>query len=78
MQELSSYVGGRWLAGTGNPQTLLNPATEEPLALASSEGIDFAAVSQKFLMDGEGIQQKLTGAQPERQDVIFSRSSRAS
>jgi len=43
MQELRSYVGGRWLAGTGSPQTLLNPATEAPLALASSEGIDFAA-----------------------------------
>ena len=43
MQELRSYVGGRWVAGSGSPQTLLNPATEEPLARASSEGIDLAA-----------------------------------
>ena len=43
MQELRSYVEGRWVAGTGSPQTLFNPATEEPLARASSEGIDLAA-----------------------------------
>jgi oxepin-CoA hydrolase/3-oxo-5,6-dehydrosuberyl-CoA semialdehyde dehydrogenase len=43
MQELRSYVEGRWVAGSGAPQTLLNPATEEPLAQASSEGLDLAA-----------------------------------
>ncbi len=43
MQELRSYVEGRWVAGTGSPQTLLNPATEVPLARASSEGVDLAA-----------------------------------
>ena len=41
MLELRSYVAGRWVAGTGAAQLLLNPATEEPLARASSEGIDF-------------------------------------
>ena len=40
MLELRSYVGGRWVAGTGAAQTLLNPTTEEPLASASSEGVD--------------------------------------
>ena len=40
MQELRSYVGGRWIAGSGAQQTLLNPTTEEPLAQASSEGVD--------------------------------------
>jgi 3,4-dehydroadipyl-CoA semialdehyde dehydrogenase len=43
MITLRSYVGGRWIEGGGAPQTLLNPATEEPLATASSEGVDFAA-----------------------------------
>jgi 3,4-dehydroadipyl-CoA semialdehyde dehydrogenase len=43
METLRSFVGGRWVAGSGSPQTLLNPATEEPLAQASSEGIDLAA-----------------------------------
>jgi len=43
MKSLRSYVGGRWVEGSGIPQTLHNPATEEPLAQASSEGIDLAA-----------------------------------
>ncbi|HEV3008440.1 MAG TPA: 3,4-dehydroadipyl-CoA semialdehyde dehydrogenase [Burkholderiales bacterium] len=43
MLELRSYVGGRWVAGTGAPQALLNPTTEEPLAHASSEGVDLQA-----------------------------------
>ncbi len=43
MQQLSSYVGGQWVKGSQGGQTLVNPATEEPLASASSEGIDLAA-----------------------------------
>src|SRR4249920_3736309 len=43
MQVLESYIAGRWLKGAGAVQTLFNPATEAPLASASSEGIDLAA-----------------------------------
>ncbi len=43
MLQLRSYVSGRWLAGSGAAQTLLNPTTEEPLAQASSEGVDLRA-----------------------------------
>src|SRR5688572_12949335 len=43
MLELASYVGARWVAGTGAAHTLLNPTTEEQLARASSEGIDLDA-----------------------------------
>lgn len=43
MQALASYVCGRWAPGSGTAQTLVNPATEEPLATASSEGVDLAA-----------------------------------
>jgi len=42
MQALQSYAGGKWVAGTGSPNTLLNPATEAPLATVSSDGIDLA------------------------------------
>src|SRR5258708_10864073 len=52
MQELRSFVGGRWAAGSGSPQTLLNPATEEPLARASSEGIDLAAALEHARLAG--------------------------
>jgi len=43
MTLLRSYVGGRWVAGGEPLETLVNPATEEPLARAGSAGIDRAA-----------------------------------
>lgn len=42
--ELTSYVLGRWHAGTGEPRTLYNATTEEPMATVDSTGIDFGAV----------------------------------
>jgi len=42
MLELRSYLAGRWVAGAAAHQTLLNPATEEPLAKCASEGLDLA------------------------------------
>lgn len=44
MQRLSSYVLGQWVEGNGPHATLVNPATEAPLAEASSDGIDMGAV----------------------------------
>ena len=44
MKELTSYVCGGWVAGKGRAATLVNPATEEPIATASTEGVDFGAV----------------------------------
>ena len=43
MIELKSHLGGKWIAGNGKSATLVNPATEEPLATASTEGVDFGA-----------------------------------
>src|SRR5690349_3601276 len=43
MKTLRSYLGGRWVEGSGARQTLVNPATEEPLAQASSEVLDLAS-----------------------------------
>ena len=43
MIDLASYVCGRWVVGEGTPSILVNPATEAPLARASTEGIDFEA-----------------------------------
>jgi oxepin-CoA hydrolase/3-oxo-5,6-dehydrosuberyl-CoA semialdehyde dehydrogenase len=53
MINLKSYVGGGWVEGTGPADTLLNPATEEPLATASSGGIDRAA-AMAFARDRGG------------------------
>ena len=38
MITLRSYVAGRWVEGTGELETLVNPATEEPLARAGAGG----------------------------------------
>jgi oxepin-CoA hydrolase/3-oxo-5,6-dehydrosuberyl-CoA semialdehyde dehydrogenase len=44
MLTLTSYVLGRWQAGTGTAEILRDPTLDEPLAQCSSEGIDLAAV----------------------------------
>src|SRR3982751_2652400 len=41
MGTLRSYVEDRWVEGQGGLATLVNPATEEPLARAGTAGIDF-------------------------------------
>ena len=43
MKTLASYLGGEWKEGTGKESMLLDPSTEEILAKASTEGLDFAA-----------------------------------
>ncbi len=41
MLTLKSHLGGRWVEGGGTPrETLVNPATEEPLAFVGQGGID--------------------------------------
>ncbi|MDI1479020.1 3,4-dehydroadipyl-CoA semialdehyde dehydrogenase [Polyangium sp. y55x31] len=42
MERLASYVSGAWVHGSGKASVLVNPTTEEPIAEASTEGIDFA------------------------------------
>jgi oxepin-CoA hydrolase/3-oxo-5,6-dehydrosuberyl-CoA semialdehyde dehydrogenase len=46
METLSSYVCGEWREGAGTPARLVNPATEEPVARTSTEGLDFAAAAR--------------------------------
>ncbi len=41
MEQLESYVSGGWVKGLGKAAVLVNPATEEPIAEASTEGLDF-------------------------------------
>jgi oxepin-CoA hydrolase/3-oxo-5,6-dehydrosuberyl-CoA semialdehyde dehydrogenase len=43
LRSLPSFVAGRWVEGTGGFTTLVNPATEEPLARAAQNGVDRAA-----------------------------------
>jgi oxepin-CoA hydrolase/3-oxo-5,6-dehydrosuberyl-CoA semialdehyde dehydrogenase len=63
MLSLRSYVGGRWVEGGGKAQTLVNPATEEPLALASSDGVDLAAALEHARRTGGPALRALTFAE---------------
>ncbi|HWA36379.1 MAG TPA: 3,4-dehydroadipyl-CoA semialdehyde dehydrogenase [Burkholderiales bacterium] len=63
MKELPSYVGGRWVAGGGSGQVLLNPATEAPLARASSDGLDFAAALEHARAKGGPALRAMTFAE---------------
>ena len=40
MITLRSHLAGGWVEGSGEPQILVNPATEEPLARAAGGGHD--------------------------------------
>jgi len=44
MKQLNNYIQGQWMAGTGNGQLLTDAVTGEPIAQASTEGIDFKSV----------------------------------
>jgi 3,4-dehydroadipyl-CoA semialdehyde dehydrogenase len=54
---LESYLEGKWVGGAGAADgkgaTLVNPATEEPIARCSTEGIDFGA-ALRFARDRGG------------------------
>jgi len=63
MQLLASYVGGRWVEGGPGGQTLVNPATEEPLAVASSQGVDLAAALEHARSTGGPALRALTFAE---------------
>ncbi|HUG53775.1 MAG TPA: 3,4-dehydroadipyl-CoA semialdehyde dehydrogenase [Vicinamibacteria bacterium] len=60
---LKSYLGGRWVAGTGRAHTLVNPATEEPLAEVRSGGLDLRAALDFARTTGGPALRALTFAQ---------------
>jgi len=63
MVQLRSYLGGQWVAGSGSPQTLLNPATEEPLATASGDGLDLRGALEHARAKGGPALRALTFAE---------------
>lgn len=55
MIRLESYIGDQWVAGDGKPAVLVNPATEEPLAEASADGVDFALALRAAAAGGAAL-----------------------
>src|SRR5438309_3863211 len=63
MKTLRSFVEGRWIEGKEPFATLVNPATEQPLARTSSAGIDFGADVEFGRSQGGPALRELTFAQ---------------
>jgi oxepin-CoA hydrolase/3-oxo-5,6-dehydrosuberyl-CoA semialdehyde dehydrogenase len=40
MQKLENYITGKWITGDGEGQELFNAVTGEPVAAASTKGLD--------------------------------------
>jgi len=68
MLKLKSFVRGEWHSGEGTTATLLNPATEEPLAETSTAGIDFSATLEHARTVGGPALRAMTFA--ERADLL--------
>ena len=62
MITLRSHLQDGWVEG-GSPQTLVNPATEEPLARAGSAGLELAAALEFARRTGGPALRELTFAQ---------------
>ncbi len=66
MIELESYLQGRWQRGSGRGTTLVNPATESPIATSSTEGLDFAgALAHARAVGGPALRRMDFGARGE-------------
>ena len=63
MNTLKSYVQDKWVEGREPFATLVNPATEEPLARTSTAGIDMAAVIEHARAVGGPALRALTFAE---------------
>ncbi|HEY2516836.1 MAG TPA: 3,4-dehydroadipyl-CoA semialdehyde dehydrogenase [Polyangiaceae bacterium] len=64
--ELQSHLEGKWVGGTGKGAVLVNPATEEPIAQCSTEGVDFGrAISFARERGGAALRAMTFGARGE-------------
>ncbi len=60
MQKLSNYIAGKWVYGDGEGQWLFNAVTGEPIATASTKGIDFQDVLDYARNIGNPALRKMT------------------
>ena len=63
METLESYLSGEWIAGSGKMNTLVNPATEEPLAQTTTEALDFKQAVEFSRREGGRALRALTFAE---------------
>ena len=57
IKQLQSFVGGKWVSGSGTPRPLYNPTTEEVIAETSTDGIDFQATLEYARSGGAALRE---------------------
>lgn len=60
MNKLENYIAGQWVKGSGDGQVLFNAVTGEPIAAASSKGLDFKAMLTYGRETGNPALRKMT------------------
>ena len=60
MNKLGNYIQGRWITGEGNGQVLFNAVNGNPIAVASSQGIDFSGALNYARTKGNNTLRKMT------------------
>jgi oxepin-CoA hydrolase/3-oxo-5,6-dehydrosuberyl-CoA semialdehyde dehydrogenase len=60
MKKLENYVTGKWVAGDGEGQLLYNAVTGEPVAAASTKGLDFGKILEYARTVGNPALRKMT------------------
>ncbi|HMU45652.1 MAG TPA: phenylacetic acid degradation bifunctional protein PaaZ [Chitinophagaceae bacterium] len=60
MNKLENYITGKWITGDGDGQTLFNAVTGDPVAAASTKGLDFKAITEYARNTGNPSLRKMT------------------
>ena len=60
MKKLGNYVTGKWIEGDGDGEVLYNAVTHEPIASATTKGLDFASILQYGRAQGTTVLSKMT------------------
>lgn len=60
MYKLENYITGKWITGDGDGQLLYNAVTGQPIAAATTKGLDFAAITDYARKVGNPALRKMT------------------
>lgn len=60
MNKLQNYIGGKWINGDGEGQLLYDAVNGEPIAAATTKGLDFAAMLEYGRKIGNPALRKMT------------------
>ena len=60
MNKIQNYITGSWVSGDGDGQLLYNAVTGEPVAAATTAGLDFASITRHAREKGNPALRKMT------------------